>query len=249
MLVLLLLLALPDEAPRAEAERLFALGNALTGEGDVRGAIAAYEGAAATGWTSPELELNLSHAHAEAGSLGRAVLHAERARRLAPRAEPVQHALHRLRERLGTEPAARSPGESAARWLSAHIGASGITALLLVLWVGVLGLVGVRLWTGAAPPALRRSLVVLAPLAVFVAGGAALARATRPRPEPSPWPERRCGARPRPRPLAWATRAKAPCSSSPSGAGRGAPSASPTAARAGSRRLRWKRSDGFGLRN
>ncbi|MEM1043465.1 MAG: SH3 domain-containing protein [Bacteroidota bacterium] len=170
----MLLLALLMFAPQAEADRLFALGNALTSEGDLRGAAAAYEGALRTGWTSPELELNLGHAYLKAGQLGRAVLHAERAHRLAPRHEAVRQRLRLVREEAGTPAPLRSPTDAAAAWLAAHVGAGGLAAFLLVVYLAVLGLVGFRLWTKEPRPWLRRGLVVLVPLAVLVAAATRL---------------------------------------------------------------------------
>ncbi len=178
MLFLLALLLLAPQAERAEAERLFALGNRLADEGDPGGAAAAYEGALGTGWTSPELELNLGSAYLRAGQLGRAVLHVERAQRLAPREPAVQHNLRLVRERVGRAEAPPSPAEAAARWLSVRLGAGEVTAGLLVLYLAALGLVALRLGTRAARPWLRRALVVLVPLTALVAVAAVLTART-----------------------------------------------------------------------
>lgn len=170
MLLLILLML----APQAEADRLFALGNALMSEGDLHGAAAAYEGALGTGWTSPELELNLGSAYFEAGHLGRAVLHFERAQRLAPRHAAVQHNLQRARVRLGVIPASPAPDAAVALWLSNYVGAGGITGVLFALYLATLGLLGLRLWKREPQPWLRRSLLVLVPLTVLVAAAAVL---------------------------------------------------------------------------
>ncbi len=174
LLLILLMLAPQAETPRAEAERLFVLGNTLMSEGDARGAAAAYEGVLDTGWTSPELELNLSRAYLDADQLGPAVLHVERAQRLAPRHEAVAHNLRLVREHVGASAAPPSPNEAAARWLSTHVGAGGMMAMLLVVYLAVLGLVGFRLWKGETRPWLRRALVVLVPIALVAAAAALL---------------------------------------------------------------------------
>ncbi len=174
MVALLLVLALAPVADSpAEAERLFALGNRLLAA-DPGGAAAAYEGAAATGWTSPELELNLGKAYLDAGDLGRAVLHAERARRIAPRHPALAQRLASVREQVGAAQPPPRPAEATAQWLSAHVGASGMAAVLWMLYLAVLGLLGFRIWRREARPWWRRAMLVLVPLTVFVAGAAVL---------------------------------------------------------------------------
>ncbi|MEP0546669.1 MAG: tetratricopeptide repeat protein [Rhodothermales bacterium] len=169
LLALALLLPAQAESPD-EAEALFALGNRLYEESDFQGAAAAYEGALDTGWTDPALELRLGNAYFEAGQLGRAVLHFERAHRLAPRNEAVQHNLRLARERVpSAEPSPLAPAEAAARWLAMRVGSDGMAALLFALYLGVLGLVGFQLWTKTENPWRRRALLVLVPLGLLVA--------------------------------------------------------------------------------
>jgi tetratricopeptide (TPR) repeat protein len=165
MLLLVLTLAL---SVQADADTLYALGNRLYAEGDFRGAAAAYGGAAETGWTSPDLELALGAAYFEAGETGRAVLHFERARRLAPRDPDIQHNLRLARERANAESSRLAPADTAARWLSSTVGAGVLVALLFVCYLAALGLVGYRLWRGSPMPWLRRTLLVLVPLGLFV---------------------------------------------------------------------------------
>jgi tetratricopeptide (TPR) repeat protein len=168
--MLLIVLAILLQAPSATpADTLFALGNRLYAEGDFRGAAAAYEGAAETGWTSPALEHGLGAAYLEAGEVGRAVLHFERAHRLAPRDADVAHNLRLARARVDFAAPPLPPGEAAARWLSARVGAGALAVVLFLLYLAVLGLIGVRLWTGTPRPWLRRALLVLIPLGLFAA--------------------------------------------------------------------------------
>jgi tetratricopeptide (TPR) repeat protein len=163
LLVLVLMLSV-----QADADTLYALGNRLYAEGDFRGAAAAYEGAADTGWTSPDLELALGAAYFEAGETGRAVLHFERARRLAPRDPDVRHNLRLARERANAEPSRLPPADAAARWLATTIGTGALVTLLFVCYLAVIGLVGYRLWKDEPMPWLRRTLIVLVPLGLFV---------------------------------------------------------------------------------
>ena len=183
-LFLALILFLPAQAgDAADADTLVALGDRLYAERDMRGAAAAYEGALATGRTGPGLELRLGNAYFEAGQLGRAVLHFERAHRLAPREADVAHNLRLARERVGSRSTALAPDEAAARWLATHIGGDGLAAVLFVLYLAVLGLLAVQVWTRVTPSWLRRALLVLVPLGLFVAVAAVSAARyeTRPR--------------------------------------------------------------------
>lgn len=178
MIALLLLLALlqPDPpADRAEAARLFALGNELYAEGDFHGAAAAYERAAATGWTSVALELNLGNAYAEAGRLGRAALHVERALRLDPSDEAARHNLGAIRTRLGNDAVAPPPAEAVGRWLVVAFGAWPLAVLAFLGYLAVIALLGAWAWTRALPPWNRRALVVLVPLTLLLGGAAVLA--------------------------------------------------------------------------
>lgn len=165
MLVALLLLALfqPSANGRAEAERLFALGQQLFEEGDVAGAAAAFEGAVATGWTSGALHFNLGTAYLRLGRTGLAVLHLERARRFRPDDEAVTHNLRLAYERAAVTPLAEASPPVVAV-LQRTVGVGGLMGLALVLYLGTLALVGYRLWTRTPTAALRRALVVLAPL-------------------------------------------------------------------------------------
>ncbi len=165
--LLLLLLAVPPDA-----ERLFALGNALYAEGDAHGAVAAYEGALETGWTSAALELNLGLAYVEIGELGRAVLHTERARRLGDDKDASNN-LRLLRTRLDLEPELVPPTEATAQWLAERIGVELLAALAFALYLAVLALVGIAVWKRALPITRRRALTVLVPLALLMTLAAA----------------------------------------------------------------------------
>lgn len=161
--LILVLLIVPTEA-----ERLFELGNTLYAEQDISGAVAAYEGALATGWTSAALERNLGLAHAEAGRIGHAVLHTERARRLDPGDGAIRQNLQFLQAQRGAEPEPVPPAEAVTRWLAERIGAGVLAGLAFMLYLGVLGLVGFAVWNRTLSTLQRRALVVLVPLLLFV---------------------------------------------------------------------------------
>jgi Flp pilus assembly protein TadD len=146
LLVLALLVPLAAQADdRAEAERLFTLGVALAEEGDLAGAAAAFEGALATGWTSPALAFNLARTYHASGDLGRARLHAERAARLAPRDAEVQ-ALRLRTERAAGDPPARAPTATGAAlaWVGRRVPAGLALVLAWGLWMGALSLLAAR---------------------------------------------------------------------------------------------------------
>ena len=103
-LLALLLLGPPRAEDRPEAERLFQLGLDLVAEGDTTGALAAWDGAAATEWMSAALSYNRGSVALARGDLGMARLALERAARLAPRNVSIHAALSEVRERVGDAP-------------------------------------------------------------------------------------------------------------------------------------------------
>jgi hypothetical protein len=169
--VVLALLLLQPAAPQAEAERLFGLGLRLVAEGDTAGAVAAWEGARATGWASAAVEHNLGTTALRRGDAGRARLHLERAARLAPSDGAVARNLQLARAAAG--------GPPQAGWRRAFDGVVGVVrplglvALALALVFGALGLV----LRGRRRPALGVGAV-----AVLAVGVASLALWERTRP-------------------------------------------------------------------
>jgi hypothetical protein len=186
-MLLLFLLALLQAAPAAgtpaEAERLFALGRRLFDAGDVAGAVAAFDGAAATGWTAGALEYDWGTACLAAGDLGCAVLHLERAQRLMPGHAAVAHNLRLARAGAGADAQPAPPSRAFLRALRRGPGAGGVLALGFLLYLGAAALAGYRLWTRRPDPWLRRALVVLVPLAALVLGLGAWAWAEARAPE------------------------------------------------------------------
>jgi hypothetical protein len=178
--VLLVVLALLQVAPAAgapaEAERLFALGRRLFDAGDAAGSVAAFEGAAATGWTAGALEYDWGTACLATGDLGCAVLHLERAQRLMPGHAAVSHNLRLARTRAGAD----TPPPSRALPTALRRGPGGLLALGLLLYFAAAALAGYRLWTRRPDAWLRRALVVLVPLAALGLGAWAWAEARTP---------------------------------------------------------------------
>lgn len=179
LLALLLLQAAPGQSTpdaRAEAARLFELGTALAAEGDTTGAVAAFEGARATGWTSAAVEHDLGTLALARGDIGRARLHLERAARLGPSAATAQN-LRLVRERADAP--APTAAERLWRRLVATAGVGGLVVLALLLTYVAAALAGlVRQRGGRGLRAGAWALGAIAAIAVLAAVGA-LAEASR----------------------------------------------------------------------
>lgn len=171
MAAVLVLLLLQAAGPSAEAERLFEAGQALVAEGDTAGAVAAWEGVLATGWTAAAVEHNLGTLALERGDVGRARLHLERAARLDPASASTAHNLRLAREAAGL--GARPAWHAAWDRLVGVVGPVGLVALALSLAFGALGVWFLERRRTAA------AVGVLALVAV-AAAGAALWERTRP---------------------------------------------------------------------
>ena len=171
MLIVLALL-LQTAAPEAEADRLFRLGTELVAEGDTAGAVAAWEGIAATGRTSAAVEHNLGTLALARGDAGRARLHLERAARLAPFDDAIARNVGLAREAVGAEP----PSAAGAVWqrVAAVAGPLGLVALALALVFGAVGL-----YLLGRP----RGALAVAGVAVVAVGAASAALWERSRPD------------------------------------------------------------------
>ena len=139
VVLLALLQAVPASAASpAEAERLFAVGTELVAEGDTSGAVAAWQGAVATGWTSAAAEHNLGTVALARGQTAAARLHLERAARLDPLDDAVARNLALARARAGaSEP---SVVQAAGARVVAVVRPLGLVALALALTFGALAL-------------------------------------------------------------------------------------------------------------
>lgn len=92
-MVLVIILVCVPNLLAAEPTRLFEKGNQLYQQGRFAESVAAYEEIVASGYVSPELFFNLGNAYYKSGALAKAILNYERARKLAPNDEDLQHNL------------------------------------------------------------------------------------------------------------------------------------------------------------
>ncbi len=152
----------------AEAERLFALGVQLHADGDIAGAIAAFEGAELTGWNSGMLHYNLGTAYLALGRYGEAILHFERARKLTPEDEAINRNVRIARERAGLTQEAASPIRLFANRLAGIGGANAWLAFGWILYVCLMGLISLRVWTRRDENWLSRTILGLVPVTLLV---------------------------------------------------------------------------------
>ncbi len=165
--VLLLLLQLaPTVNQKADAERLFNLGVQLYNDGDAAGAVAAFQGAEVTGWTSGMLQYDLGTAHLSLRKYGPAILHFERARKLMPGNEAVLHNLRVALERAGVSDDTTSPFAIASNRLSFLGGPTFWLGIGFVLYLGLIALVAFRFWKRADSAWSRRAITLLAPVTI-----------------------------------------------------------------------------------
>lgn len=104
-------------------------------------AIAGYTALLEAGYQSAELHYNLANAYYRTGELGQAVLHYERALRLAPNDKDIVHNLEVVRRQVEAE---RPAIEGFRLWTNTLrlFSSDGWGALgLFILWLGVAGLV------------------------------------------------------------------------------------------------------------
>ena len=158
-------------ASRAEAERLFAVGTELVAEGDTSGAVAAWQGAVATGWTSAAVQHNLGTVALDRGQTAAARLHLERAVRLDPMDDAIIRNLALARTRAGApEP---SPARRTWQRVVAVVRPLGLVALALALTFGALAV----LLSGRRRVAIALGAIALVSIA---AASAAVWERTRP---------------------------------------------------------------------
>ena len=106
-------------------QRRFLAANARYEGGDYRGALQGYLGVAAEGVVRAHLYYNTGNCYAKLGELGKAVLHYERALRLAPRLEDAKYNLAVVRSRTVDE--VSPPGET--KGLGEAIGGGAFSSL------------------------------------------------------------------------------------------------------------------------
>lgn len=132
-------------SPRAHAQvpdslaTLFAGANGSYESGDYDDAIASYERLVADGVVSADLDYNLGNAYYKVGSVGKAILYYERARRLAPRDEDIAENLMLARSLVRDR---QFVGEGSwlkrtVMWPYTHLSTHELF-LLATLWYGLL---------------------------------------------------------------------------------------------------------------
>ena len=131
-----LLLLIQSTAFAQPADTLFAAARDAYRSADYDRAISSYGSIIEAGHVSAAVWYNLGNAHFRAGSIGRAILSYERALRLAPTDEDIQHNLDlaRLRTVDRIEPLPELFIVTWVRSLNASVAVSTTTTMFLVFW-------------------------------------------------------------------------------------------------------------------
>jgi len=127
--------------PLAGQDEIVARGNQTYQEGDYASAIEAYEAVRNGGFTSAGLEYNLGNAYFKSGSLGRAILHWERALALSPGDPDTQANLDLARSLTvdAIEPMPTFWLVSAASWWVGLFSRGALAALVAIGWLTLAG--------------------------------------------------------------------------------------------------------------
>jgi len=128
-------------APVVGQDEIVARGNQTYQDGDYAGAIEAYQAVRDRGFTSAGLEYNLGNAHFKSGSLGRAILHWERALVLSP-GDPDTQANLELARSLTVDAIEPMPTFWLVSAVSWWVGLLSRSALIVVVAGGWLVLAG-----------------------------------------------------------------------------------------------------------
>lgn len=162
-------------------DEIVARGNAAYQEGDFAAALEAYEAVLESGYRSPGLEYNLANAYFKTGDLGRAILHWERARELAPGDEDIQANLDLARSLTvdAVEPLPRFWLFSVVDWWIGLLPAGWLRGIVALGWLAASGGVVLRILSRAMwAPTAGRSLVVVGSLLLLLFAPVMLIRET-----------------------------------------------------------------------
>lgn len=165
----------------AGQDEIVARGNAAYQEGDFAAAVEAYEAVLESGYRSAGLEYNLANAYFKDGSLGRAILHWERALELAPGDEDIQANLDLARSLTvdAVEPLQRFWLFSVVSWWIGLLPAGWLRGLVSIGWISVSAGVVLRILSRAVwAPTAGRSLIVVGSLLLLLFAPAMLVRET-----------------------------------------------------------------------
>ena len=133
---LVLCISLITNLLAGDADRIFAEGNKAYQAKDYGKAVEVYEQLLAAGYRSADLEYNLGNAWQRQGSIGRAILHYERALLLEAGHSEAAKNIEFLRSKNKGEMEALPPFFLATWWKSARmaLGATSMGLLAIVLW-------------------------------------------------------------------------------------------------------------------
>ena len=183
--LLFALAAAPAAGQPAPVQRAFEDGNRRYAEGDYAAALRRYEQALESGWASGALYYNVAAAHYRLGRAGQAVRYYEKARRLLPASERLQHNLSVVRSQIeAPPPAPRSFRATAWERLTALMPPVGYLAVGLFVFLGALawwvrtnGEGGRRFRPGPLSAALLAAGLLVAGLGLVLSAGPAERRA------------------------------------------------------------------------
>lgn len=130
----------------SDEARILAEGNKAYEEKDFGKAIKIYEGLQASGFQAAELEYNLGNAWYKSGSIGRAVLHFERALIICPNDAKTEQNLKFLRTKISPELEPLPPFFLAEWWRNAKLAISSTSMGILGLIVWWLGFGALATW-------------------------------------------------------------------------------------------------------
>lgn len=167
--------------PAVAQDEIVARGNAAYQEGDFAAAVEAYEAVLESGYRSAGLEYNLANAYFKSGELGRAILHWERAARLAPGDQDIQANLDLARSLTvdAVEPLPRFWLSSVVDWWIGLLPAGWLRAIVALGWIALSSGVVLRILARSAwAPSVGRGLVVTGTLLVLLFAPAMLMRET-----------------------------------------------------------------------
>lgn len=139
--------ALSGSVPLSAQQEIVARGNQAYQEGSYVEAVEAYEAVMEAGFTSAGLEYNLGNAYFKAGELGRAILHWERALKLAPGDEDARANLELARSLTvdSVEPMPRFWLVSVISWWVGLLPRGWLLGVVALGWLGLTGGIVVRI--------------------------------------------------------------------------------------------------------
>ena len=131
---------MPATAQPAEVQRAFEKGNRHYADGEYAAAIEQYDRVLESPWASGAFYYNVAGAHYRLGHTGQAIRYYEKARRLVPQNERLQHNLSVVRSQVeAPPPVPRSFRALAHERLTAFMSPLGYLGIGLVLYLLALG--------------------------------------------------------------------------------------------------------------